>query len=350
MRARTRIVTRTITVAPSDLAPPVPVDAEQSLAAGTTSATVTWTDATAPGGTTYALTVTDEAGAAVTPASGSGLGPYVFPTADAKAYIATLTATATDGQTAQSSALVAVAAAVSGAGWDASFFNLAGLDSATLANGATTGVTRSAAAVCDVKVVNYNSNNGVVTAGASGVAVAGGGAAGSLCIGLDLEAIFGITVPADILNDCAVTLHLAGLADWTGGSDAWEAGIMADNSANFSTGTGFSVRGDYDAVGQDRLVSTNTSTSSWVANEAIPAGAWVVTLLLRGGQIAEAFYATGATAPSAATLDAGGQVAARTIAAGSARWAAATFYASVRAIWRPNFVLTGLTLHTRRIA
>jgi hypothetical protein len=184
----------------------------------------------------------------------------------------------------------------------------------------------------------------------TGITVAGGGAAGSLGIGLDLEAIFGITVPDDVLNDCAITLHLDGLADWTGGSDGWEAGIMADNSANFSTGTGFSVRGDHDAAGQDRKVSTNTSTSNWALNEAVPAGAWVATILLRGGQIAEAFYATGSTAPSAATLDAGGQVMARTVAAGSARWAASTFYASIRAIWRPNFVLTGVTLHTRRTA
>jgi hypothetical protein len=125
---------------------------------------------------------------------------------------------------------------------------------------------------------------------------------------------------------------------------------MADSSANFTTGAGFSVRGDFDAVGQDRLVSTNNNTSNWSLNEAIPAGAWVATILLRGGQIAEAFYATGATAPTGAALDAGGQVMARTIAAGSARWAASTFYASVRAIWRPNFVLTGVTLHTRRTA
>jgi hypothetical protein len=102
--------------------------------------------------------------------------------------------------------------------------------------------------------------------------------------------------------------------------------------------------------GQDRKVSTNTSTSNWSLNEAVPAGAWVATILLRGGQIAEAFYATGSTAPTGAALDGGGQVMARTVAAGSARWAASTFYASVRAIWRPNFVLTGVTLHTRRTA
>ena len=211
-------------------------------------------------------------------------------------------------------------------------------------------MTRAAVPILSVKVVNYNSNNGVVSAGAAGIAIAGGSANGSLSIGFDLAALFGLTLPADVLNDVAVSLHLDTLGDWTGGTDGWEAGIMADSSANFSTGTGFSVRGDYDAAGQDRKVSTNTSTSNWSLNEAVPAGAWVATILLRGGQIAEAFYATGSTAPTGAALDGGGEVMARTIAAGSARWAASTFYASVRAIWRPNFVLTGVTLHTRRTA
>lgn len=349
MRLRTRIV-RTRAAATVDLTAPTS-PAAQSLASSATTATVTFTHPGAPAGVTYALVVTDEADAAVTPDSGSGLGPYVFPVASGKAYKARLTATGTDGQTNANSALVEVAAAGGASpGWDTDYFDLTDLDVATLTNGATTGVTRASAPVCDVKVVNYNANNGVVSAGASGITVAGGGAAGSLGVGLDLEAIFGITVPDDVLNDCAITLHLDGLADWTGGTDAWEAGIMADSSANFTTGTGFSIRGDHDAVGQDRLVSTNNNTSNWALNEAIPAGAWVATILLRGGQIAEAFYATGSTAPTGAALDAGGQVMARTVAAGSARWAASTFYASVRALWRPNFVLTGLTLHTRRTA
>jgi len=349
-RLRARTIVRTVTVTPSDLTPPTPPD-PQRLASSESTASATWTHASAPSGTTYAITITDDEDNAVTPDSGSGLGPYVWPVSAGAAYVAILRATGTDGQVADSAALVNVAGSGgSGGGWTSTFVDLTGLDSATLTNGATTGVTRSSAAVCDVKVVNYNSNNGVVSAGTTGISVAGGGAAGSLCIGIDLEALFGITVPNDILNDCAVTLHLAGLGDWTGGTDAWEAGIMADNSANFTTGTGFSVRGDYDAVGQDRLVSTNNSTSNWSLNEATPAGAWTATILLRGGQIAEAFYATGATAPSDATLDGGGQVMARTIAAGSARWAAATFYASVRAIWRPNFLLTGITLHVRDIA
>ena len=98
-----------------DLTAPTP-PAPQSLASSATTASVTWTHAGAPGGTTYAIAVVDEAGTSVTPSSGSGLGPYVIPVASGKAYSARLTATGTDGQTAQSSALVAVAAAASTAG------------------------------------------------------------------------------------------------------------------------------------------------------------------------------------------------------------------------------------------
>jgi hypothetical protein len=100
----------------ADLTAPTP-PAPQSLASSATTASVTWTHAGAPGGTTYALTVVDEAGASVSPSSGSGLGPYVIPVASGKAYSATLTATGTDGQTAQSSALVAVAAAPAAGAW-----------------------------------------------------------------------------------------------------------------------------------------------------------------------------------------------------------------------------------------
>jgi hypothetical protein len=90
-----------------DLSAPTP-PAPQSLASTATTASLTWTHAGAPGGTTYALTVVDEAGASVSPSSGSGLGPYVIPVASGKAYTARLRATGTDGQVAQSSALVQV--------------------------------------------------------------------------------------------------------------------------------------------------------------------------------------------------------------------------------------------------
>jgi hypothetical protein len=90
-----------------DLTAPTP-PAPQSLASTATTASVTYTHPGAPPGTTYALTVTDEADASVTPSSGSGLGPYVFPITNNKAYAATIEATGTDGQTSQSTALVRV--------------------------------------------------------------------------------------------------------------------------------------------------------------------------------------------------------------------------------------------------
>ena len=100
---------------PADLTAPTP-PAAQSLASTATTASVTYTHPGAPGGTTYALTVTDEADASVTPSSGSGLGPYVFPVASGKAYKARLRATGSDGQVADGVALVYVATAAP-AGW-----------------------------------------------------------------------------------------------------------------------------------------------------------------------------------------------------------------------------------------
>ena len=107
MRSRTRIVVQRIVTGGADLTAPTP-PAAQSLAATATTASVTYTHPGAPGGTTYALTVTDEADASVTPSSGSGLGPYVFPVASDKAYKARLRATGTDGQVADGVALVMV--------------------------------------------------------------------------------------------------------------------------------------------------------------------------------------------------------------------------------------------------
>jgi hypothetical protein len=108
-RLRTRIIPR-----PGgsvvDLTPPTP-PSPQSLASSATTASLTWTHTGAPAGTTYALTVVDDAGASVSPSSGSGLGAYVIPVTTGKAYTARLRATGTDGQIAQSSALVYVATA-----------------------------------------------------------------------------------------------------------------------------------------------------------------------------------------------------------------------------------------------
>lgn len=90
-----------------DLTAPTP-PAPQSLASTATTASVTWTHAGAPGGTTYALTVVDDDNDEIAPDSGSGLGPWVIPVVSGRSYIPTITATGPDGQTSQSSALVQV--------------------------------------------------------------------------------------------------------------------------------------------------------------------------------------------------------------------------------------------------
>jgi len=329
----------------TDLTAPTP-PAPQSLASSATTASVTWTHAGAPPGTTYALTVVDSEDDEIAPDSGSGLGPWVFPVVLGRAYSATLTATGADGQTSQSSALVAVAS-TGGASWTRTTVDLTDLDVATLSAGSTTAVTRDAVTVASIKVVNFNANNGAVTAGASGITISGGGAAGSMSIGTNLVALFGLTLPDDVLADAIVHLHFTGLADWTGGTDGWDAGIMNDTSANLSTGSGFSVRADYDAAGQDRVVSTNNATTNWVPNEATPAGAWIVSILLRGGNVAEAVYTLGSTLPTPADVLTGAVPLGRTVAALGTRWAATTLWASVRAIWRPNLTLTAITLETR---
>jgi hypothetical protein len=90
-----------------DLTSPTP-PAPQSLASTATTASVTWTHAGAPPGTTYALTVVDSEDDEIAPDSGTGLGPWVIPVVSGRAYRATLAATGSDDQTSQSSALVQV--------------------------------------------------------------------------------------------------------------------------------------------------------------------------------------------------------------------------------------------------
>lgn len=89
--------------------PQIVPPARQSLPSSATTASVTFTQPGAPGGTTYSITISNVTdGLSVVPSSGSGLGPYVFPVATDKDYIAVLTATAPDGQIASNVAQVAV--------------------------------------------------------------------------------------------------------------------------------------------------------------------------------------------------------------------------------------------------
>jgi cold shock CspA family protein len=86
-----------------DLTAPTPPAQGPAEAAGTTSVSVTYTHAGAPAGTTYALSVVNIAtGSAITPTSGSGLGPYAIPVSDGLSALHYMTATGTDGQTARS--------------------------------------------------------------------------------------------------------------------------------------------------------------------------------------------------------------------------------------------------------
>ncbi len=163
---RTRIV-RARGGSTTDLSAPTP-PAFQELASSATTASVTWTHPGAPGGTTYALAVADEDNSAVTPDSGSGLGPYIFPVSAGKSYSARLRATATDGQTAQSSTMVVVAASASTPGaWtkvgDVSFIGATEQTFTTL--GDKTVVLADATEI----TVNVSMSVGSVTTGTAGV-------------------------------------------------------------------------------------------------------------------------------------------------------------------------------------
>lgn len=114
---------------------PIVPPARQSLVAASTTATVTFTQPSAPIGMVYSLTVTNvTTGATVTPASGSGLGPYVIPVSFGNDYAALLLGTGTDGQTSRAVAQVSVASySLLAAGANpASQYVVSGVTSATM--------------------------------------------------------------------------------------------------------------------------------------------------------------------------------------------------------------------------
>jgi hypothetical protein len=318
-RLRTRIVPRPA-AAVTDLAQPTP-PAPQSLASSATTASLTWTHASAPAGTTYALTCTDETGASVSASSGSNLGPYVIPVASGKAYIARLRATGPDGQLSQSSALVAVAAAAgTSPGWDAVYdLDLTGLTVATLASGstspATTDVTRAVGGARVATVWHHNaSNTGTVTAGPTGITADGVGAGGSSNALIDLEAESGLTLAPSVVYGLAIDLYMTGTLDMGTGSNAVQVGISATQE-RFSVGTNNTVQLLATALNQHtRGVGTNGAITSWATGQTNPVGAWCVTFLLIGGAT-WVFY--GSSPASDADLDTlnGAVLAAVTIAA-----------------------------------
>lgn len=152
-----------------DLTAPTP-PAPQSLASTATTASLTWTHAGAPPGTTYALTVVDSEDDEIAPDSGTGLGAWVFPVVSGRSYIPTITATGTDGQVAQSSALVAVAASGSAPG---AWTRIGGLTFIGATPQAFTAIGDKTVELADASTITVNAANtaGAIASTTSGVDV-----------------------------------------------------------------------------------------------------------------------------------------------------------------------------------
>lgn len=352
------VVSVALAVRLAPLTAPTPPAQGPPSAQGTTSVSVTWTHPDAPAsGITYTLIATDLSdGSAVTPSSGSGLGPYVLPMTDGRQVICTLVVTRTaDSQSVPSATyLASVEAAVVGAGWSTPLdLDLTGLTSAVLADDTTTVVTRAAGGATVATVwASEVTNSGTVTAGATGLVIDGVDATGSVTALIDAYTMAGLT-PAKVAAGVAVDIYLTTLGDWNTASSAWRAGITT-SQARFSVATENSVQGRYDSVGlQDRRAMTNDTAASpeWASNEAIPVGAWVVTMLVVADTVF-AFYGTSAPSDAALTALTGAVRLSGTVAADmsdpvdSGRFASALFAGAASQL-RPSFTWTRLRVRTR---
>jgi hypothetical protein len=328
--------------------------------AGTTSVSLTWTHAGAPGGLTYALTATDTAtGDPVVPTSGSGLGPYALPTSDGQEIICTLLCTRTaDGQTARSLPYYVAINEVAPAtpGWDVALdLDLTGLTSATLADDTTTVVTRAAGGANVATVwASEVSNGGTVTAGSTGLVVSGAAGTGSVSALIDVGAAAGLTLPADIMAGVAIDLYMDALGDWVTATSAWRAGLSA-TQARFSVSSSNTVQGRLNGALQDRRVASDESFTTVATAEALPSGAWVVTLRVDSGSVCWAWYGT--TPPSDADLDSltGAVLLSASVTADISSPAAGTRYgaalhAGVMSQLQPVFTWTRMRVRTRRTA
>lgn len=154
------------------LTAPTPPTQGPPEAQGTTSVSLTWTHPGAPAsGITYTLTATDLSdGSAVTPSSGSGLGPYVLPMTDGRQVVCTLTVTrAADGQTATSAtylASVEAGSAIAGAWTKIGDVNFVGATAQTFT---TTGDKTVTLANASTVTVNATMSVGTITTGTAGV-------------------------------------------------------------------------------------------------------------------------------------------------------------------------------------
>ena len=101
-RLRTRIVPKPA-ASVADLTAPTPPAQGPPEPSGTTSVSLTYTHADAPAGTQWTLHVIDQStGSAITPSSGSGLGPYAIPASDGLRAVHYMDAEAPDGQESRS--------------------------------------------------------------------------------------------------------------------------------------------------------------------------------------------------------------------------------------------------------
>lgn len=138
---------------------------------GTTSVSLTWTHPDAPAsGITYTLTATDLSDdTAVTPSSGSGLGPYVLPTSDGQEIVVTLAVTRTsDSQVARSLpyyVAVESSSSIPGAWTKIGDVNFVGCTTQTFT---TTGDKTVTLANASTVTVNATMSVGTITTGTAG--------------------------------------------------------------------------------------------------------------------------------------------------------------------------------------
>lgn len=241
-------------------------------------------------------------------------------------------------------------------GWDVALdLDLTGLTSATLTDDTTTVVTRAAggAAVATVWASEV-SNGGTVTAGATGLVVSGASGAGSVSALIDVGTAAGLTLPDDIMAGVAVDLYMTALGDWVTATSAWRAGLSA-TQARFSVSASNTVQGRLNGAAQDRRIATDESFTTVATAEALPTGAWVVTIRVDAGGVCWAWYGT--TPPSDADLDslAGAVLLSATVTAditsapAGTRYGAA-LYAGVMSQLQPVFTWTRMRVRTRRTA
>ncbi len=152
----------------ADLTAPTPPAQGPPEPSGTTSVSLTYTHPGAPAGTTYTLSVIDQStGSAITPSSGSGLGPYVIPTSDGLTAVHWMTASQ-GGQTSRSTPgviIVEESSATPGAWTQIGDVNFVGATTQTFTTTGDKTVTLSGGGTV---TVNATMSVGTITTGTAG--------------------------------------------------------------------------------------------------------------------------------------------------------------------------------------